>query len=408
MIAFFVILGIIFLMLFISGLIERNLDREDKIQAKVQIKWDNLKRIFEEDQKDLNNKKVAFENKVRNTEEELENQRNRLREIQKDLEMQSQFQIDQIAKLEQLIKDRCQCYPQLASVMADILTVHYEEVAQLLCTKKNPAKIEATRIRELRKETKKIIQEKKIYEYQINYLRSLFPDIDKYFDIDYELNPDIESIEDNFDVVSNYITPEEYRTLSVSERNQLALDNYIARKKSKWQIGRDFELYTGHFYKNKGYHIEYNGIIKRLEDMGRDIIASKDTERLIIQCKNWSKEKLIHENHIFQLYGTVVYAKIENPDFDVKGVFITTIKLSKTARAVAKYLEIEVIEEFPMGDFPRIKCNINKATGEKIYHLPFDQQYDTAKIESEGEFFAFTVAEAEQKGFRRAWRHHHN
>jgi hypothetical protein len=52
-----------------------------------------------------------------------------------------------------------------------------------------------------------------------------------------------------------------------------------------------------------------------------------------------------------------------------------------------------------------IKCNINQGTKEKIYHLPFDQQYDRTKILPElGEFYADTTAEAEEKGFRRAFR----
>ena len=56
--------------------------------------------------------------------------------------------------------------------------------------------------------------------------------------------------------------------------------------------------------------------------------------------------------------------------------------------------------------FPRIKCNISQRSGEKIYHLPFDQQYDKTLIETnKGECYALTVAEAEEKGFRRALRH---
>ena len=53
-----------------------------------------------------------------------------------------------------------------------------------------------------------------------------------------------------------------------------------------------------------------------------------------------------------------------------------------------------------------IKCNINEKNNGKIYHLPFDQQYDNVKIDKEGEFFAMTVQEAEEAGFRRAkrWR----
>ncbi len=56
-------------------------------------------------------------------------------------------------------------------------------------------------------------------------------------------------------------------------------------------------------------------------------------------------------------------------------------------------------------DYPMIKCNINRNTGERIYHLPFDQQYDKCIINpAEGEFYAKTVKEAEENGFRRAMR----
>jgi len=41
--------------------------------------------------------------------------------------------------------------------------------------------------------------------------------------------------------------------------------------------------------------------------------------------------------------------------------------------------------------------------GVKIYHLPFDQQYDRTKIiPDKGEKYVYTVAEAEKAGFRRA------
>lgn len=50
-----------------------------------------------------------------------------------------------------------------------------------------------------------------------------------------------------------------------------------------------------------------------------------------------------------------------------------------------------------------IKCNVNQ--GNKIYHLPFDQQYDRTQICKPGEFYAYTVKEAVTAGFRRAYRH---
>jgi hypothetical protein len=54
---------------------------------------------------------------------------------------------------------------------------------------------------------------------------------------------------------------------------------------------------------------------------------------------------------------------------------------------------------------PRIKCNVAQVHGQRIYRLTFDQQYDTALIDSSRcERWAATVAEAEAAGFRRAWR----
>ena len=62
-------------------------------------------------------------------------------------------------------------------------------------------------------------------------------------------------------------------------------------------------------------------------------------------------------------------------------------------------------ESFPVSEYPVVKCNVSRLSGEKIYHLPFDQQYDKTLIEpSRGELYAWTVAEAEALGFRRAWR----
>ena len=73
---------------------------------------------------------------------------------------------------------------------------------------------------------------------------------------------------------------------------------------------------------------------------------------------------------------------------------------------MADYLNIKYKENNPLEEFPRIKCNINYRDGiqTKIYHLPFDQQYDATKIDQPGEFYAMTVKDAEDAGFRRAFK----
>ena len=118
----------------------------------------------------------------------------------------------------------------------------------------------------------------------------------------------------------------------------------------------------------------------------------------------WSEKKTIREKHIAQLFGTTKMFEFENEEILFKSkispVFITTTDLSETALEFANKLDVK-IKKIKFQEFPRIKCNINN-NGEKIYHLPFDQQYDKTKINKQGEFYAFTVKEAEEKGFRRA------
>ena len=85
-----------------------------------------------------------------------------------------------------------------------------------------------------------------------------------------------------------------------------------------------------------------------------------------------------------------------------KGVIITNTELSPVAKKMATRLGIMYKENTPAGEYPAIKCNIRN--GDRIYHLPFDQKYDDTIIKNKGEFYALTVQEAEDAGFRRARR----
>ena len=79
--------------------------------------------------------------------------------------------------------------------------------------------------------------------------------------------------------------------------------------------------------------------------------------------------------------------------------------LSDTARQFAELLGVELVENKPLVRYPSVKCNVSRGTGERIYHLPFDQQYDRTIVEQEkNERYVDTVAEAEEFGYRRAFR----
>ena len=243
-------------------------------------------------------------------------------------------------------------------------------------------------------------------EMLLDYYFSVFPEMQEQNDVASEEVSDIEAVpvSEDEDMTTRYISREEYNNLSRTERNQLALDRFWKMNKSKRLIGRLYEQYIGYLYEKRGWIVEYFGISRGFEDLGRDLLCHKDITTLIIQCKNWSKSKKIYEKHIFQLFGTKYEYECNNPFEDVRGVFYTSTALSDLARSFARSFNIELHENFELQQFPIIKCNIGRE-GERIYHLPFDQQYYNTKLQfKDGDFYCMTVAEAEAKGFRRAYR----
>ena len=306
--------------------------------------------------------------------------------------------------------------PYMAGIIADYDTRGLEILACSLDWGENVARQKkVASLREIRREVKEVIASCKESEYQLAYAIQMFPALQDFLDTEFSQLPELSLADigaENRDAAKDYLSKDEYMRLSSAERNQLALDRYRnSHKKTKWQIGRDYELYVGYKYSQKGYSIDYYGSYNGLEDLGRDLIAKKDGLTLIIQCKYWGAGKLIRENHINQLYGTMVCYCYETntPQDTVRAVLVTNITVSDTARGFAKYLGVEIVENFTTGNYPCIKCNIGhdeSGCTTKIYHLPFDQQYDSCKIDAPGEFFAMTVAEAEAAGFRRAYRWH--
>lgn len=328
--------------------------------------------------------------------------------------------------LDTLMQEKSQGFPWIATAIADYYENYDKIFSKYLATKKRPALIQSQKIKEIASEKKLFKKEFLTAKYIINYYETLFPWLREYvgFNSD-DLIQSIyaESSSTESDPVSFYITKSEFENLSVSERNQKALDRYWNRNKDPWQIGRDYERYIGYRYEMKNFKVEYHGIEKLKGDLGRDLICKNENQIEIVQCKYWSAQKgiPIRENHITQLYGTTIKYFLEHNKINHKiqlslfpellkrsniiPVLVTTAELSETAKEFANVLGIRV-DKIPMdNNYPCIKCNINFGNNERIYHLPFDQQYDNTMIDiTKGEHWVRTVKEAENLNFRRAWR----
>jgi len=324
---------------------------------------------------------------------------------------------------EKLFREKTIGFPWLADAYADFEQYYEIEATNYLRTKKHRAIKASEVVSELSKEKNKLKKELKLTKNYINYYESLFPWLKDYIDeglddLLLEMRRE-KAIEEGDDPVRTIIGDVKYSSLNTKERNQLALDKYL-KSRTNWQIGRDYERYIGFIYESDGYDVSYQGIIEGYEDLGRDLVCKKENVIHIVQCKCWSTHKVIREKHINQLYGTTIKYMIDHginikkrygnslfPEFKsevyVKPVFFTSTEYSKVAKDFADALGVELIENKKIETYPLIKCNISQS-GEKIYHLPFDQQYDNTKLNRQGCFYAATINEAEEKGFRRAYR----
>jgi len=306
-------------------------------------------------------------------------------------------------------------FPTLLDVINEYETLKDENVENYLRYKKNPSPKSAEVVREqsgLRREAERELKKTKMLT---EYYESIAPFL---LELKEDLEIPDESVledyteEEREDYTTKYLTKEEYKKLPSVEKNQMALDRFWKRpNKSNWLVGLLYERYIGYLYECNGYGVKYHGAREGKKDLGRDLIFEKNNEILIIQCKYWSQFKTIHEKHIFQLFGTTFQYKYqiekENKNKNIKALFYTSTSLSDVARMFAGELGIEVRENVKLErSYPCIKCNIGRTSEEKIYHLPFDQQYDKIVIEPHrGEFYCGTVKEAEDAGFRRAYRY---
>lgn len=321
--------------------------------------------------------------------------------------------------LEILAKEKSKGFPWLSDAYAEYFYLQALREADYLDNKKHPAPVSADKVREIARKRRIIEKKLRIAQGIINYYQDLFPFLEDLLGdtedemLLYILSRNIEEpIKDvgeiGVDPVRIYLShlsEEEYQKLSSTERNQLALDRYWTKRKNNWQLGRDYERYIGYLFESRGYNVYYQGILEGFNDLGRDLICKKEEETIIVQCKRWSHYKTIHEKHINQLYGTLIKYRIDHPNEKVSALLCTSAILSDRAKEFALYLDVKIKEEFPLQTYPSIKCNISRRNGETIYHLPFDQQYDRTLIEEErNECYAETVKEAEELGFRRAWK----
>ena len=158
-------------------------------------------------------------------------------------------------------------------------------------------------MKEIKQEKRALAERVKFLEFQLRSYEEYFPQLEEYRDLIIDERVPLSTSSDNLEELETadpsqlYLSREEWERLSVSERNQLALDRYLERHKSDWEIGRYYERYLGFLRETTGWVVTYHGALRGVEDLGRDLICVRNGMTEIVQAKCWSRTKVLHEKH---------------------------------------------------------------------------------------------------------------
>jgi len=90
-----------------------------------------------------------------------------------------------------------------------------------------------------------------------------------------------------------------------------ALNTHI--QEAQKSVGEQYEIIVGKEYEDMGYAIEYRGIDLGKLDGGIDLIATKEEQTLLIQCKYWYKKDSINHKILKEFFGNCnIYMNQEN------------------------------------------------------------------------------------------------
>lgn len=321
---------------------------------------------------------------------------------------------DQIVK----IKEDCVLLPSAVEWASRIQDALDAEIVEALVKKDRPAPRAAEEVKKAQAEIRSCKRAAEILKNRVALYEAEAPWLVEF--AEYSVAEIVEGLRQEAELKAAFIrssdpsrlflSASEWSKLSESDRNQLALDRYWEyRQRNAWAAGVQYERFIGYTYEIEGYHVIYHGATQGVRDLGIDLVCTKGSKTLLVQCKRLSVEKClpVRENTVAQIYGASLYYTLTKKlkKENVTPIIVTTYDLSPEARDFAAALGVTYRERVCLELYPCIKCNISNESGEKIYHLPFDQQYDVTLVEiAKGDRYAKTISEAVNYGFRRAMK----
>lgn len=194
---------------------------------------------------------------------------------------------------------------------------------------------------------------------------------------------------------------ESSRLQSIDDR----LLRYRARKiRSKKYIGLDYERFIGYLLESNGYSVMYNGALKGVKDGGIDLIASKENDLLLIQCKLYKRGRNIPSGYAYRLKASVDRYCQDHPEVKrAVGYLVTNYAVSAKAQYVADTSGLQTAIVRYDRYYPCVKCvsfNTQKGARRSYYYMPWQASYDKVNVLPKADdCYVFTAREAESLGY---------
>lgn len=163
-------------------------------------------------------------------------------------------------------------------------------------------------------------------------------------------------------------------------------------------MGRMFEYSLGWQLEQEGWQVDYHGRRLGKGDLGRDLIATRNPQTTIIQCK--FQASAVPAKDIFYLYGSSIAYKREFSLGWVEIAFYSLSEFLPEAQEAARLLNVHLHRvSAPIAPFPAVKCKVGK-DGCHRYHLPWQPNYDRLVIDPKsGDCRVWGVDIAAKMGF---------
>lgn len=144
---------------------------------------------------------------------------------------------------------------------------------------------------------------------------------------------------------------------------------HMSYAETKWrEAGKEYENYIADKLRAQGWEVEQPGM-DGVNDHGIDIIATKDGVKRYIQCKGWKRRRIIHEDVVTQLYGSVVAIEgIENIR-NVELYIYSPAHFGNYAEYIAKRLNVwRAYEDFPAWHYDHANQDQEKPRRHRYWH----------------------------------------